>query len=845
MPDTGLHERRQPLPHTVDWGSHGHQLLDDYLTIARHRGAATLERTALRTKSFAARHLLARAATRGEMEYAQLVADVRAQLETGTSKSPDLGDLDPEWAIRLARVLAFQDLEPDDRAVATAILAAVHQRRGLEPFTAVFQRTYAELLYATGAHDQLRKLLPRMSRLAEHTVHHLRADLHNPFAGGRLASQKRWQQSFNQVFVAAGLEPVQVSPDGDTPFDRLDCAAGPAVTDGPLVTVIMTSYRPDAALLTSVRSVLAQTWRNLELVIVDDASPAEFTPILDECAALDERVRVIRQGVNGGTYLARNTGLDAARGSFVTCQDSDDWSHPRRIEHQIRPMLEHDGVIATRSLSVRVSDTLVFNRPGYEPSRANASSLMFRRRQALETVGYFDSVRKGADTEYHRRLMLSGPESCVDVAEPLALVRMGDNSLSRADFTFGWHHPARHAYQATYGHWHERIARGESSPYVPSDTPGRPVHAPSRFDRDIPGRENRSQHYDVVFLSEWRRYGGPQRSMIEEIRALNARGLRIGVAHMEAFRFMTSRTDPLCEPLLELVDDGVVDLVQLDQGADISLLIIRYPPVLQFPPSTPTCLRVGRVIILANQAPSESDGSDVRYTVPACERTVRDMFGVDPTWVPQGPIIRHALEDVVAPEHLADFDMPGILNLDEWATPRTRFRGDRPVIGRLSRDTAMKWPDDPDVLFEVYPDDDEFDVRIMGGRHTVRRLTDTDHLPENWVSYDYDEIPARLFLFQLDFFVYFHHPLWQEAFGRAILEAIATGCVAVLPPHFRELFGDAAVYCESAEVQDTVRTLYKDPERYREQVERGYAFARENFGYDTYAALVTRLIGHA
>src|SRR5690606_23473205 len=227
---------------------------------------------------------------------------------------------------------------------------------------------------------------------------------------------------------------------------------------------------------------------------------------------------------------------------------------------------------------------------------------------------------------------------------------------------------------------------------------------------------------------------------------------------MEAFRFMTTRSDPLCEPLLDLVAEGVVDLVQLDQGASVSLLVVRYPPILQFVPSTPTRIDVTQAIILANQAPSELDGTDVRYIVPVCEQNMRELFGVDPTWVPQGPIVRRALVDLVAPERLADYDMPGILELDEWATPRTRFRSDRPVIGRLSRDTAMKWPADPDVLFDVYPVHDEFDVRIMGGKHTVRRVTGSPSLPAQWLSYDYGEIPARLFLFQLDFFVYFHHP---------------------------------------------------------------------------------------
>ena len=68
----------------------------------------------------------------------------------------------------------------------------------------------------------------------------------------------------------------------------------------------------------------------------------------------------------------------------------------------------------------------------------------------------------------------------------------------------------------------------------------------------------------------------------------------------------------------------------------------------------------------------------------------------------------------------------------------------------------------------------------------------------------------REFLAQLDFFVYYHHPAWLEAFGRNILEALASGLPAILPAHFRSLFSDAAIYAEPAEVPSVVNQLYAD-----------------------------------
>src|SRR5690606_29955428 len=96
------------------------------------------------------------------------------------------------------------------------------------------------------------------------------------------------------------------------PFDRLAAAPVAAVEQGPLVTVIVTTWCPDQGLFTAVRSLLQQTWKPLEILIVDDASPAEFIPLLEEVSAQDPRIRLVRMPVNGGTYIARNAGLHEA-----------------------------------------------------------------------------------------------------------------------------------------------------------------------------------------------------------------------------------------------------------------------------------------------------------------------------------------------------------------------------------------------------------------------------------------------------------------------------------------------------------------------------------------------------
>src|SRR5699024_6101618 len=101
-------------------------------------------------------------------------------------------------------------------------------------------------------------------------------------------------------------------------------------------SVVLTAFEPTRdEILTSVHSILNQTFTNFELIIVDDASGAKFNQIFEELATIDKRIRLVRLEKNGGTYAARNVGIREARGKYFTGQDDDDWSHPERLQTQI------------------------------------------------------------------------------------------------------------------------------------------------------------------------------------------------------------------------------------------------------------------------------------------------------------------------------------------------------------------------------------------------------------------------------------------------------------------------------------------------------------------------------
>lgn len=93
------------------------------------------------------------------------------------------------------------------------------------------------------------------------------------------------------------------------------------------LSVIIPVYKVESTLARSVASVAAQTFERLEIILVDDGSPDSCPALCDEWAERDSRVKVIHKA-NGGLSSARNAGLEAATGEWVTFVDSDDWLEP-------------------------------------------------------------------------------------------------------------------------------------------------------------------------------------------------------------------------------------------------------------------------------------------------------------------------------------------------------------------------------------------------------------------------------------------------------------------------------------------------------------------------------------
>ena len=253
---------------------------------------------------------------------------------------------------------------------------------------------------------------------------------------------------------------------------------------GPLVSVIMTVYGFNELVKHAIRSVQEQSYDNLELIIVDDCSSDNDFEQLREVSKEDNRIKIVQMNKNGGTYSAKNYGMSIANGKYIAFHDSDDWLHPRKIETQVSLMLEQPNLVATFSNYFRVDESgnVIFR--GIGAVRPACISLVMDREAILTKIGYFDSVRVSADSEYEYRIIsVFGEERVEYLPSPLLIASVRSESLSQGGkFAVGWSGLSGHRldYRREYTKWHDSDDF-KLNPYIEIQSQNRRFPAPKEM----------------------------------------------------------------------------------------------------------------------------------------------------------------------------------------------------------------------------------------------------------------------------------------------------------------------------------------------------------------------------
>lgn len=656
----------------------------------------------------------------------------------------------------------------------------------------------------------------------------------------------------NAVLAHYAIPPVTLLPNADQPlYDRLTVAPPlPKVYDGPKVTVLIAVYQSAAMLPTALRSLQEQTWQNLEILVIDDASPTpETCAVAERFAASDPRIRVIRMETNCGAYVARNYGLSVATGDYVTLHDADDWSHPLKIATQVSFMEAHPEIMACTSEQARATSELVFNTLNSLCNfiRPNISSLLFRRQTVVEAIGYWDSVRFGADSQFIPRIRKHfGNHSYRALSTgPLSFQRNSSNSATTDDyFGFnGFFYGARRLYEAASDDW----LRHTDRVFINLETTQRPFFAPEPMRPRRCASQSGYQHFDIVLASDFRFPGGTTGSNAETIKANQRLGLKTGLVELYNYNFPPHQ--PMNDKIRALIDGDTVELLCYGERIACDILIIRQPMCFNYPQRYIPDIQAGSVRVIINQTPRRdySATGEVVYDLLACRDNLHTMFGDPGIWHPNSPIVRNALNEHHAEQlaaiALSEDNWTNIIDTREWRRGCRPNPAGRPIrICRHSRDAYVKWPADRATVLKAYPDDPEFEIHVLGGGSTPATLLGGP-LPTNWQVHGFGEVQPKLFLAEQDLFVYFTHPDWIEAFSRAILEAMSVGLPVILPVGvvYEALFKDAVIYATPDEVANLCRQLMRDSAMYERQVQRAFEWVQQ-FDYASHARRLERIM---
>lgn len=219
--------------------------------------------------------------------------------------------------------------------------------------------------------------------------------------------ESRWLEQINTYLAEFNVAPIKLKESGPSLLSRMSNDPLPMKRTGPKISVLMPAWNAEQTVVYAARSILRQTWSNLELIIVDDASEDSTWERLKKVAASDKRVKILRNKQNVGPYVSKNIALQHATGDYVTGQDADDWAVPQRLEKHLHAMQTASKPLkGALAYMVRIRPDGYFGHLGKVTGfsldgvcRKASISCMFERKTLIEKLGYWDTVRFGADSE--------------------------------------------------------------------------------------------------------------------------------------------------------------------------------------------------------------------------------------------------------------------------------------------------------------------------------------------------------------------------------------------------------------------------------------------------------------
>ena len=215
----------------------------------------------------------------------------------------------------------------------------------------------------------------------------------------------------------------------------------------PLVSVIIACYNAEKYIDQCIKSLINQTYKNIEIVICDDCSTDNSFFLLSEWSKKDNRIILLKNERNSYAAATRNKCIENSHGEYLMIQDIDDLSRNDRVEKLVNALQEPEidfvstsmlpfeespqitGKVMTHGIPYPQKKHFLWNLPFYHPAS------MFTRKSILSVNGYrvAKDTRRGQDYDMFMRLYAKGYKG-KNIEEPLYFFRLDENNIKRRNF---------------------------------------------------------------------------------------------------------------------------------------------------------------------------------------------------------------------------------------------------------------------------------------------------------------------------------------------------------------------------------------------------------------------------
>lgn len=645
-------------------------------------------------------------------------------------------------------------------------------------------------------------------------------------ANENISTPSKWLEYTNRYLSSFNIEPITLNDKADCLYSRIECKTPRIINNGPKISVIMPAFNAEKHIEFAARSILNQTWRNIELIIINDCSDDNTLLIAKKLEQEDSRVIILDNKHNVGPYVSKNYALKIVSGDYVTGHDSDDWAHPERLERHINFMLANKINVSISSM-VRITEDGVYSRISNIGKNCKDGvvsgafiSCMFEKKFLQEIFGFWDEVKFAGDSELIRRVenYIKMPITrhfsigmiCLDSPHGLTNDPLHGYSPSKGLSK------SRKEYLKNFSEWHNKIDKNTCFLEFPqfTDHIAKPASISvnnqaiksNLLEHQQSGKFTQNLECDICIVTDLRFKGGNASSTIDEIRYFKSIGKRVKLVHCPT---ILSQGKDISDRYCEYADD-CISFYSFEK-IKTHILIVRHPLVITSKKFNFISKKIiaENLAVVINNSELRSNG-DLVYNVCDVISAVSSFKCGSKKVFPLGPAIRKELikNSTLKNLFLSTLDWTPTFDSSSFSfNEKLEFKS--PIrIGRHGRDGNEKWLENDTDLLKVYPVNKNYKISILGGADCVKKRL--GYLPNNWEVLPFGSKPPQKYLELLDVFVYYPNSGLNEAFGRTIVEALFSGVPCILPPRFRETFGELAIYAEPKDVEVVIERLSSD-----------------------------------